>query len=438
MNKIIKSLIILLFIGIIAPLFFVNVDADSGFDESIFNNANTYNLGVSLETDHFKFTFDKNNKNDNTVEEKPSVTFFTHGLSGKASDLSRRTGTSENIFGYSEYSILTALHNKVDSNIYLFSFTEEFEYELYKVEGDTNYTLTKINHITYASKHSLVCFNGYNTAQSNDYIYSQFNIMASVVLNDLKELKGGILPKVNLIGHSRGGLTNIQYALDHPDLVDSIYSLNTPYFGTTIATIDFNTIYGDPIVYNEGIESIQDVDTYMSYYNRWNDNYDSLYKDIKCHAIGMYQNLELALYQLFYYTISTISFNEFSDYLIYSYLACLTRIFHYSLHVVEWFNGLSRYMATEEGKKAFDKLYSELYFDETGEVLEFDGLVDLYSQLAQTDDYSYKGFNRVCYKLTIEDNREYPNTARGGIAVTHAAAPFISDVVEYIKNSIEL
>ena len=438
MNKIIKSLIILLFVGIIIPLFFIKVDADEGFDESIFNNANTYNLGVSLQSNHYKFTFDKNNKNDNVVEESPSVTFFTHGLSGTAADLSRDTRYEKNTFGYSESSILNALHNKVDSNIYLFKFTNSFNYEIYKIEGDTSYTFTKINHITDASKHSLVCFNGYNTSDSNDYVYSQFNIMASVVLSDLKEAKSGVLPKVNLIGHSRGGLTNLQYALDHPDLVDSIYSLNSPYFGTTIATIDYNLTTGEPLVDNPGIESIQSVDTYMTYYNRWNDNYETLYKNIKCHAIGMYQNLELALYQLFYSIISNISFNEATDYIIYSYLAVIAKMAHAAIHVIEWSKGFTRYMANQEGKNALDKLISELYFDKTGEVLEFDGLVDLDSQLAKKDNYSYKGFNRLCYKLTIIENRKYSNTARGGIAVTHAVAPFISDVVEYIKDTITL
>ena len=57
--------------------------------------------------------------------------------------------------------------------------------------------------------------------------------MLSKIVYDVKELNGGILPKVNLIGHSRGGLTNLQYALDHPDLVDSLISIGTPYFGTT-------------------------------------------------------------------------------------------------------------------------------------------------------------------------------------------------------------
>ena len=137
MNKIIKSLIILLFVCIITPLFFIELSADTGYDEALFNSANTYNLGVEEKIDHYKFTFDKNNKNDNVVDDKPSITFFTHGLSGKASDLSRDISYKSNKFGYNEESILNALHKKVDSNMYLCEFVDEFEFELYKIT-DTN------------------------------------------------------------------------------------------------------------------------------------------------------------------------------------------------------------------------------------------------------------------------------------------------------------
>ena len=62
--------------------------------------------------------------------------------------------------------------------------------------------------------------------------------MLSKIVYDVKFLNGGELPKINLIGHSRGGLTNLQYALDHPDLVAGLYSMGTPYFGTDTGSTD--------------------------------------------------------------------------------------------------------------------------------------------------------------------------------------------------------
>ena len=47
----------------------------------------------------------------------------------------------------------------------------------------------------------------------------------------------GIVPKVNLIGHSRGGLVNMIYALNHPSLVASFMSVGTPYLGSDWAEV---------------------------------------------------------------------------------------------------------------------------------------------------------------------------------------------------------
>ena len=266
-------------------------------------------------------------------------------------------------------------------------------------------------------------------------------MMASYVINDIKNLKGGVLPKVNLIGHSRGGLTNMQYALDHPDIVDSIYSLNTPYLGTTIAIIDYNTISeSEGIVENGGIRDIQDNEVYMSYYNRWNDDYDDLYKDINVYAFGMYQEIEMLIYQLLYTQITDLC--PFEDLLpiVYTLIGTILRIFADLPRVIETYNGLSRYMANDRGKAALAKLIDELYVEKAGVVFEFDGLVDLDSQLGtdKINNYSYKGFNQIAYKLTIEKNATYKGTARGGMAATHAAAPYITDVVNYIKDTIGL
>lgn len=61
--------------------------------------------------------------------------------------------------------------------------------------------------------------------------------MLSSILYKLKDNYGGKIPKVNLVGHSRGGLTNLQYALDHPDIVENLISIGTPYFGSSSAKI---------------------------------------------------------------------------------------------------------------------------------------------------------------------------------------------------------
>ena len=40
------------------------------------------------------------------------------------------------------------------------------------------------------------------------------------------------LPSINLVGHSMGGLINMQYAIKHPKNVATLVSLGTPYNGS--------------------------------------------------------------------------------------------------------------------------------------------------------------------------------------------------------------
>lgn len=96
---------------------------------------------------------------------------------------------------------------------------------------------TSVSSITDISKHIVVVFETPGSDESNDNVYYQFNYVISRIVYDVKILNEKKLPKLNLIGHSRGGLTNMQYALDHPDLVASLVSIGTPYFGSTTANI---------------------------------------------------------------------------------------------------------------------------------------------------------------------------------------------------------
>ena len=111
--------------------------------------------------------------------------------------------------------------------------------------------------------------------------------MLSKILNKLKDNYNGKIPKVNLIGHSRGGLTNMQYALDHPDIVANLISIGTPYVGSTSAAVVKNheKIKGD------GLNDIIDSEIYSKYAERWNGNYNTLYKNINAVAIGAFSSL---------------------------------------------------------------------------------------------------------------------------------------------------
>lgn len=436
MKKIVKYLIVLAFVMLLMPLFFVDSSAKELFDDEFFNSANTYNLSVERDSKYYKFSFDKNNKNDNLVDDKPTITILTHGLSGTAADYSKdRKG-----FAYNEHSLITALDRKEDSNIYHVVFSSEFNFKILKIVDKLTYETQEISHITDISKHSIILFSGYGTTGSNDYVYSQFNIMTSYILNDFKALKNNVLPMINLIGFSRGGLTNMQYALDHPDVVYSIFSFDSPYFSTSIADMDYAFKDIEPIEDNGGIYAIQDEKQYLSYYNRWNDNYE-LYEHIDANAIGMYQPLALMFYQLIYSFLTPLIVNNYSFYItmIYTMLQFGSRLFYECFQFAEVFKLLSRNF-TEKGVLGLQKFMDEMKI-ENGEVyLYFDGLVDFDSQLARSDkyNYSYNGFKRFICKLSYANNNRYFTSARLDIYATHAIATYIEEAQEYVLNNIRM
>ncbi len=442
MNKAIKSIITLLFVGIIMPLLCINLFAEAGYDEDLFNSSNTYNLGVSKNDNYYKFSFDKNNKNNNAVDTNASITFLTHGLSGSAHDYAIDKIT--NSFGYSEYSIITKLKNKQDSNIYHVEFSAPFKFDIYKLTWSENFAEEKISHITDISKHSIVIFSGYSTTSGNDFIYSQFNMMASYIINDVKNLKSGVLPKVNLIGFSRGGLTNMQYALDHPDIVKSIFSFDTPYFAPIEALINYS-IYedGSGVVENGGIKDLGNNDIYMSYYNRWNDNYE-LYDDIFVGTIGLYQELPMILYQLLYNSIQMYenqTNQDFIDFFTYIFLTLFSRFFYEAINAAEVTNLISRNLYTDEGKQAVKKFLTELEINKRSSItLYFDGLVDLDAQIGKDNinGYEYKGFDRFVHEITYDDYYIYPYTTRTRMVVTHAIAPYVTEAINYVLSNISM
>lgn len=151
------------------------------------------------------------------------------------------------------------------------------DYNLYSYYSNTEVTIQD------ASKHIIIVFESKdNSTASNAVVYSEFKYMLNAVIERVKTLNGGVTPKVNLIGHSRGGITNLQYALDHPENVHTMISIGTPYFGS-VAAEKFGTLI---LSASDGLQDIINPQLYNSYYQRWTDGYESKYKNINSIAIG--------------------------------------------------------------------------------------------------------------------------------------------------------
>ena len=302
----------------------INLSIDSKY---LYDETNTYQyiydetIGTDFDN-NARYVLNVNKKNKEFVSNETPITVFTHGWAG--------WGDS---WGNGNDSLVSILQKEWDANIYTLHFEKEPSDETYFLKV-YNSTATHryasdglVNEIEITnfdenkpifdwSKKNIFVFDGYKTGFSNDYIYTQFNYALSRVVYDYKMAKG-MLPKMNLIGHSRGGLTNMQYALDHPDLVDSMYSFGTPYLGTSTVEIDVNlfdsrlanTLFGQDTL--DGEKDIVNYSVYKKYYDRWNDGYDEFYSHINVMALGAVTSTAYLLNIAFDKLLSLLDFLPF-------------------------------------------------------------------------------------------------------------------------------
>jgi len=220
--------------------------------------ANTYTSARKIDYNNLA------SPNGNQVmQSAPQITVLTHGLGGSASHWSNvkdpnpneAVRKKEGLFAYDSESLISKLSgNGTLANVYWAKvMSNNFQdFNLYDITGKTgtyddqnfmnNNSVNAIN----TSKHIIIVFEAHYDTKPNDdtylidsheRIYYQFNFMLSKIVYDVsRSNENNKLPKVNLIGHSRGGLTNLMYALDHPDLVENMISIDTPYIGSTTAS----------------------------------------------------------------------------------------------------------------------------------------------------------------------------------------------------------
>lgn len=456
-------------------------------DVDFFSRANTYNATLTetpvrgSENDTYNsVAYDLSNRRPDAIvsTEAPQVTFITHGLGGKASHWSNDSKNGNWNFAYSDDSIIELLRQKADCNVYLARLNSNAEPGIKSFSvllnqlSSNDYTVhdsgenkNLIDAITNNTKHSIVIFDAENSSQSNDYIYTQFNIMASKVVLDLQALDANhALPRVNLIGHSRGGLTNLQYALDHPDLVDSIFSLGTPYLGSTSASIDNYLLDGWGAGNSYGEDDITDPSVYLGYLNRWNTNYNSLYSNINVYAMGGYQSMDMLVYELVYQYIKDYVGNDFVNFSAKTLLKSINILLSLKLEILN--SGISNVLKQEIISEILNIVYRivptlqnnttvvngitaalNLLFDElqynpltlSYDLLN-DGLVDLPSQLGMDhqSDNMYHGFTHFTKRFGIYGNYDLDKSSVNDLRVTHNLEARDTQMLAYIVKNIEM
>ena len=71
--------------------------------------------------------------------------------------------------------------------------------------------------------------------------------MIGSIARDFGYITGGTYPRINLIGHSRGGLTNMEFANTYPRLICTMFAIGTPFFGSNFGRVNLfaNLVIGE-------------------------------------------------------------------------------------------------------------------------------------------------------------------------------------------------
>lgn len=411
--------------------------------------------------------------NDEYKYIEPAITVLTHGFNGNASHWSNTKDSGDGNLFYNKNSLVNkiALENNNEIDIYVAEVSHDNQYEFvlkkYDVKFEKGVILDRIDD---ASKHILLIFQSGTPDESNDYVYKEFENVIDTVSLQYKSLTGK-LPRLNLVGHSRGGITNIMYATDHPYNVANIYSLGTPYNGSALG--NFNPVLdmlgyrinGDelPAQYKPGVESLLDPQEARRIRDRWNEAYKS---DVQAHVIALGSATSLNYAKSFIADIANGN-SEYSkmvtDYVelinfiidlintvpalpeltfnIVEGLANVLGIINVNIYdvILSKFNSTwSGALSVEEGNRIL-----ELYQVVNGEAVLLDDLfIDVNSQLGYfKDGPDYKGFNRylkIFQPSDLTENRSCPNlpaVVHNLEAMNYTYTNFIASDLVYGKSS---
>lgn len=325
----------------------------------------------------------------------------------------------------------------------------------YESTGDFGFALTKYSYEDYinsndgkptsviddVSKHIVIVFNSSVADSSNYTVYNEFHTILDNISAQYKNLTG-VLPRFNLVGHSRGGITNIMYAAEHPYNVASVFSLGTPYSGSTLGELEILLEmmgYTDEnyVVDNEGVESIMNEEELQNIRDAWNGAYTA---DVNMNVVAYGSMTSIHLLRALIEDIEVncekyedygAIINDYSD-LINSVINVIDDCPGLTSTTLNFVDGLAR-IFNDFGIDLFDILFTKIdsnlegkiTYEEVRDVLGLvnvinneivimdDLFIDLNSQLGYgfDDGISYNGFKRytkIFGAADYTDNRAIP------------------------------
>ena len=287
--------------GLISLLFATVCFLNNGLTVSATSTSDSLHTQTKIYSSNNDDYFDGCEDYNDYVDSSPTITVLTHGLG--ASDF--HWSNNYNVNGgeklaYNSSSLINKIYEKLDGQmtLYIASGVDNDEGTGY----DFDFKLTKYSYSDYlnsnegestsvlddVSKHIVIVFDSSVAYESNDIVYNEFHNILDNISAQYKNLTG-VLPRFNLVGHSRGGITNIMYATEHPYNVASVFSMGTPYSGSVLGELEILLAmmgYADGETYevtNAGVNSIMDEEELQDIRDSWNSAYTA---DVKMNVVA--------------------------------------------------------------------------------------------------------------------------------------------------------
>lgn len=193
------------------------------------------------------------------------VTIFTHGLASSFRDwIGPDTTFDGKIYENHDY-----LPFKLSDEVYYIDTHQNLL--KFHFPDENHYYLSNEGESIDIKQHIVLLYQGINDNEykSNDSVFDAFHETIDHFLYSIY-LQLGVMPKINLIGHSRGGITNLLYALTHPQVVSNLISVGTPYGGTRWAKALDDFEYAMDSKYVSKYKDLYDERLLRAYMRKWN------------------------------------------------------------------------------------------------------------------------------------------------------------------------
>lgn len=421
--------------------------------------ANIYFTGTDEEKTNIEIADIVDNCTD--IDENTCITFLMHGQGNQANSWSNNEG-----FLYYDDSSLIEQLRKLGN-------TEVYEAEAESIEDGLDYRYTvkrlvipqvsddielkpayikseKMQKIKNTGSHSIIVFSasGDNKYGSHQNSYNEIHYLIDRILYNYYFINGKI-PKINLIGHSRGGILNLMYATEHIQFIDSIFSLGTPYNGTKLGDLGYALLkiideekFTDTSLLEESTKDIHNKLIQNNLKNNWNSAIQNN-TEVKAYALGGVTNVNMGkgivkasnLNETFKFFLTEIlkiientpvKFNFVIDITVIVNLICdkLHADYNVEYNIEEIEDCLIEIMENI-------KLYYDGYL-KCQTIYMDDGLVDLDSQMAT----GFNGFQEY-YKCFDENDIGNPK-ATSSVPAPHNLEPRDSELIKYIIDRIDI